>query len=483
MSANRNIQTQTLSQVQTLSPQQLLVAQLTEMPVEELRSRVERELEENPTLERMPSTESGSMEPDEGGGNENDAADFTADYSPDDVPDFIPGQGDNGGATSQWRDSRSFHDQLEEQIGYFKLSEHEEELLRYLIGSLDNDGLLRVPLTQIQDELEVYHNLQASIGELEHVLNILQHFEPAGVGARNLRECLLLQVQLGPDSESHDKKQLETLLRNYFDLLMLKRWDRIRVRMHLTDVEVARLQYDVRHLNPRPGNSPDESIEHNQHHISPDFIVETDSYGQVTVNLAYGNMPNLRANQEDQELLLQYSKQKPAQLSPSERDALTYVRENVGRAQQFIDAIQTRRQNLLKTMTAIVKRQHLFFETGDDTQLIPMTMGDLSKDTGLHISSISRAANSKWVQTTFGTYPLKWFFTTAARQDGENVSIRKIKAILKELIDKEDKHNPLSDETLTVELRKRNIDIARRTTAKYRESMGIPVARLRKTTI
>lgn len=478
MSATRNIQTQTLSQVQTLAPQQLLAAELIEMPVEELRSRVERELEENPTLERMPDTDADGYEPE--GGGESEASDFTADYAPDDVPDFIPGQGDNERSTAQWGESRSFHDQLEEQIGYFKLNEHEEELIRYLIGSLDNDGLLRTPLTQIQDELEVYHNISATIGELEHVLSILQHFEPAGVGARNLRECLLLQVQMAPDSGSQEKKQLETLLRNYFDLLMLKRWDRIRQRMHLTDVEVARLQYDVRHLNPRPGSAPDETLGHNQHQITPDFIVDTDPYGQVTVSLANGNVPSLRVNQEDQDLLAQYSEQKPAQLTRSERDALTYVRDNVGRAQLFIEALLTRRQNLLKTMNVIVKRQHIFFETGDDTQLVPMSMGDVAKDTGLHISTVSRAANSKWVQTTFGTYPLKWFFTTAARQDGDDVSVRKIKAILKELIDKEDKHSPLSDEVLTEELRKHNVDIARRTTAKYRESIGIPVARLRK---
>lgn len=481
MSATRNIQTQTLSQVQTLAPQQLLAAELIEMPVEELRSRVERELEENPTLERMPDTDADGYEPE--GGGESEASDFTADYAPDDVPDFIPGQGDNERSTAQWGESRSFHDQLEEQIGYFKLNEHEEELIRYLIGSLDNDGLLRTPLTQIQDELEVYHNISATIGELEHVLSILQHFEPAGVGARNLRECLLLQVQMAPDSGSQEKKQLETLLRNYFDLLMLKRWDRIRQRMHLTDVEVARLQHDVRHLNPRPGSAPDEALGHNQHQITPDFIVDTDPYGQVTVSLANGNVPSLRVNQEDQDLLAQYSEQKPAQLTRSERDALTYVRDNVGRAQLFIEALLTRRQNLLKTMNVIVKRQHIFFETGDDTQLVPMSMGDVAKDTGLHISTVSRAANSKWVQTTFGTYPLKWFFTTAARQDGDDVSVRKIKAILKELIDKEDKHSPLSDEVLTEELRKHNVDIARRTTAKYRESMGIPVARLRKISI
>lgn len=481
MSATRNIQTQTLSQVQTLAPQQLLAAELIEMPVEELRSRVERELEENPTLERMPDTDADGYESE--GGGESGASDFTADYAPDDVPDFIPGQGDNERSTAQWGESRSFHDQLEEQIGYFKLNEHEEELIRYLIGSLDNDGLLRTPLTQIQDELEVYHNISATIGELEHVLSILQHFEPAGVGARNLRECLILQVQMAPDSGSLEKQQLETLLRNYFDLLMLKRWDRIRQRMHLTDVEVARLQHDVRHLNPRPGSAPDEALGHNQHQITPDFIVDTDPYGQVTVSLANGNVPSLRVNQEDQDLLAQYSEQKPAQLTRSERDALTYVRDNVGRAQLFIEALLTRRQNLLKTMNVIVKRQHIFFETGDDTQLVPMSMGDVAKDTGLHISTVSRAANSKWVETTFGTYPLKWFFTTAARQDGDDVSVRKIKAILKELIDKEDKHSPLSDEVLTEELRKHNVDIARRTTAKYRESLGIPVARLRKISI
>ncbi len=475
-------QTQTLTQ--NLTPQQLLVSNLTEMPIEALYERVDEELKENVSLERDDQGDEWDKNMDaydgsnaEGGNNDYDQ---TADYSSaDDIPDNLPS------ARGQMPEeivgeTMSFYDQLEEQIGFFHLSSHEEELIRYLIGSLDDDGLLRTSLQQIQDELEVYHNVETSQEELEHILHTLQNFEPAGVGARTLQECLLLQVQHAPDRQSPIKQKLELLLSEYFDFLMQNRWDRIQHNMQLTESEVSRLQHEVRRLNPRPGNSMGESIGHNLQQITPDFIVETDPYGQLTMTLNKGRVPTLHVSDDDLSFLRSYEGRDLKDLARSEREGISYLRDRVERAQGFIDALQQRQMTLTTTMQAIMKMQHAFFETGDDTLLRPMTLEDVAKQTGLHLSTISRVSNSNWVQTTYGVYPLLWFFTSGARLSGDTVSIRSIKTTLKEIIDEEDKQQPLTDEALTTALQERGFDVARRTVTKYRVAMGIPIARMRK---
>ena len=474
--------TQVQAQTQTLSPQQLLVSHLTEMPVEALYERVDQELKDNVSLECDTAPEDW----DEGsydGESSNDSSetyDSRADYSsPDDVPDNMPSSGRSIPETVVG-ETLSFYDQLEEQIGFFHLNEHEEEIIRYLIGSLDDDGLLRISLQQIQDELEVYHNIPTSREELERILHILQNFEPAGVGARSLQECLLLQVQHNYDASSPLRQKLELLLTKGFDNLMLNRWDRIQHSLQLTDADVARLQHEVRRLNPRPGSSMGEAIGRNLQQITPDFIVETDPYGNLVMSLNNGRVPPLRISDDDLSFLRSYEGRDTKTLSRSERDGISYLRDRVERAQIFIDALEQRRQTLQSTMKAIIRLQRPFFESGDETQLRPMTLDDVAKATGLHLSTVSRVSNSKWVQTTFGIYPLRWFFTSAARLDGDTVSIRSIKTALKEIIDEENKRQPLTDEALTTALQQRGFDVARRTVTKYRVQMGIPVARMRK---
>lgn len=489
-SSQVNVQLQ--SQLQTLSPLQLLVSQLVEMPIEALYERVDRELQENVSLEADPTDSSdytGSSENSDysddsefpESSDNSDSSDYSADYSsPDDIPDNLP-SAHSGVTEAVTQETQSFYDQLEEQIGFFHLTQHEEEILRYLIGSLDSDGLLRISLQQLQDELEVYHNIPTSPQELEHILGILQNFEPAGIGARNLQECLILQVQHAPDHQSTVKQQLLFLLQNHFDSLMLKRWDRIQRSMRLSDADVSRLKREVHRLNPRPGSSMGEAVGRNLQQITPDFIVDTDSDGHLTLSLNNGHLPPLRVSKDDLDFLKSYDGRDTKDLSRSERDGVTYLRDRVEKAQGFIDALRQRRQTLTLTMQAIMKMQRPFFESGDETLLAPMTLEDVAKQTGLHLSTVSRVSNSKWVQTPFGVYPLRWFFTSAARlQGGDEVSVRNIQAALQEIVDAEDKQAPLSDDALARLLQERGYAVARRTIAKYREQLNIPVARLRK---
>lgn len=492
-SSQVNVQVQ--SQVQVLKPQQMLVSELTELPVDALYERVDRELKENVSLETdsdyredrdtespdgTDSTEDFSTDAAEDfdGGSIDD---YTADYgSPDDIPDNLP-KARSGITEVVTQEVQSFYDQLEEQIGFFHLTPHEEEIIRYLIGSLDDDGLLHIPLQQIQDELEVYHNILTSPEELEHILGILQNFEPAGIGARSLQECLILQVEHAPDHDSPTKQQLLQLLRTHFDSLMLNHWDRIRRAMRLSDAEVSRLRREVQRLNPRPGSSMGEAVGRNLQQITPDFIVEDDGYGQLTLTLNNGQLPPLRVNPDDIQFLKTYEGRDSRQLTHSERDAVTYLRDRVEKAQGFINALQQRQQTLIATMQGIMAFQRPFFESGDESLLRPMTLEDVAGKMGIHLSTVSRVSNSKWVQTPFGIYPLRWFFSSAARlQDGDEVSVRNIKATLQEIVDAEDKAAPLSDGALAQLLQERGYAVARRTVAKYREQMGIPIARLRK---
>ena len=483
------VQTQALNQTQTLTPQQLLVARLTEMPLEELREHIDMEVAANPTLEKTDETDgtdSYAAEDGIAGAGEEKESTATNTESPTFDPDDEPNSPASASGTEQanpiWADTTSFYDQLEEQTGYYHLSDHELEIIHYLIGSLDTDGLLRTPLQDIKDELEVYHNIPSTLEELEHVLSILQQFEPAGVGARSLQECLILQVEHSPDKQSSTKQKLLTLLRNHFESLRLLRWDRIQRSMHLTDGEVATLKREVRRLNPKPGSAMDEAVGRSFQQITPDFIVDTDPYGHITMTLNQGNIPTLSVNTDDMEFLRSMEGKSTKELSRGDREGLTFTKNNVEQAKNFIDAIQQRRHTMTVTMKAIIRLQRPFFETGDETSLRPMTLEDVAAQTGLHISTISRVSRSKWVETTFGTYELRWFFTSASKKQGDDspISVRETMAALHEIIDNEDKQHPLSDEALTAALKAKGYDTARRTITKYRVRMGLPVARLRK---
>ena len=464
-------QTQGQVQVQQMLPQQVLLVRLTEMPVEALQHRVELERMENPWLEASPDPSEG-----ENGGEGGDsfsppseeageAADALFDYrSEDDVPDFIngPSHSNNAAEFMAYDDTLSLTDRLREQMADFELTDHEKELMEYLIGSLDEDGLLGKSLAILADEAEIYQGINTSAEELEKVLKVLQQFDPPDIGARSLQECLLIQVERDEDIPGRDL--LIKMLGKYFDDFIHKRWQRIGQRLHIGEAQVEQLQREILRLNPRPGGSVGAKTADRTQSIQPDFLVDTDEDGTITVTLTRGNQPSLIISPD----------------ADGQKDA--FVRQYVERGQMFITALQQRAETMTRTMQAIVKLQKPFFQTGDETQLRPMRLEDVANVTGYDISTISRVANSKYVETTFGTYPLKWFFTHRATQnkEGDDVTARQLMASLRRLVDEEDKRQPYSDERLTQLLQQEGFSIARRTIAKYREQMGIPVARMRK---
>ena len=502
--AQKLVQSQALQQVQTLSPQQVLQVRLLEMPVSELEQRVKNEMIDNGALEERLGTpdENESREEDlydaaaDGGDLEGEDGGLPIDFyraavvrqamddyrSPDDVPDYL--LQDKGGKgrpeTMEYGDTTSFYEQMTEQMNECDLTPHEKDLMAYLIGSLESDGLLKKKLSTIADELEIYNGVQTSEAELEAVLTKLQRFDPPGIGARDLRECLLLQIRRDEKWGTRLKQQEYEIIDKMFDEFTHKRWDKIRQRLHLTEGEAERLQRDLKRLNPRPGSAMGEVAGHNWQQVVPDFRVETDDDGNITLSFNKGDVPELRISPSFMEIMDLADKGK-AKMGRAEREALQYTRQKIEKAQGFIEAIKLRRRTLTAVMQAIIDLQRPFFLEGDETLLRPMILKDVADRTGLDISTVSRAANSKYVETRYGTYPLKWFFSDGyVTEDGQEIATRKIQAALKELIEAEDKKKPLSDETLTTMLNEKGFPSARRTVAKYREQLGIPVARLRR---
>ena len=466
----RNIQTQEQTQgqvqVQQLLPQQVMLVRLMEMPVEALGHRVELECMENPWLERKEeengSTDNGQW-PMVNGQSEKDDASY--DYrSEDDIPDFLTGASHSNNAAEfmSYDDTLSLTDRLREQMADFDLTDHEKELMEYLIGSLDEDGLLKKSLAILADEAEIYQNINTNAEELEHVLEVLQQFDPPGIGARSLQECLLIQVRR--DEDNPYRALLIKVLDKCFDDFIHKRWQRIQQRLHINQAQAELLQREILRLTPRPGGTLGAKSADRAQAIQPDFYVDSDEDGTITVTLSRGNLPSLIISAD------------------ADGQQNTFVRQYVERGQMFINALNQRAETMTRTMQAIVKLQKPFFQEGDETLLRPMKLEDIADATGYDISTISRVSNSKYVETSFGTYPLKWFFTHKASQnnEGEDITARQIKAALRQHIEQEDNRQPLSDERLTQILQAEGFNIARRTIAKYRELMGIPVARLRK---
>lgn len=460
-------QTQQQVQVQQLLPQQVLLVRLTEMPVEALQHRVELECMENPWLERKEEEDDDyQMLPSSSGEDlEKETTDVTYDYkSEDDMPDFLTGisHSNNAAEFISYDDTLTLTDRLREQMADFELTDHEKELMEYLIGSLDSDGLLKKSLPILADEAEIYQGLNTNAKELERVLRVLQQFDPPGIGARSLQECLLIQVQR--DKQFPYREKFITLFTKYFDDFIHKRWERLSHKLHLSVWETEQLQKEVLRLNPRPGGTLGAKSADRAQSIQPDFLVDNDENGNLTVTLSRGNQPSLIISPD----------------ANGQQDA--FVRQYVERGQMFINALQQRSETMMRTMQAIVTLQKPFFQEGDETLLRPMKLEDVADSTGYDISTISRVSNSKYVETPFGTYPLKWFFTHRAVQndEGDDVTAHQVMATLRNYIDNEDKGQPLSDERLTQMLHADGFNVARRTVAKYREQMGIPVARMRK---
>ena len=374
--------------------------------------------------------------------------------------------------------TESFYDQLKEQMGELDLSERDRDIMEYLIGSLDDDGLLRKPLDAVSEELAIYHNIDATVGEIEHVLLLLQAFDPAGIGARSLQECLILQIERRPTSRL--QSLMTSVVNDYFEEFTRKHWDKIQAALGLDDTQADVLFRELRKLNPRPGASLGETVGRSLQQITPDFIIDTQDDGTVSFTLNNGEVPELKVSQSFVDSMKEYQTNKE-HLSRQTKEALLYIKKKVDAAQGFIEAVKVRRQTLTLTMRVIIQLQRQFFIDGDEASLRPMNLRDVAEKTGLDMSTISRVSNSKYAQTRWGTFPLRHFFSDSYVTDsGEELSTRKIKAALHDLIDAEDKTKPLSDDALKEMLAQKGFPIARRTVAKYREQLGVPVARMRK---
>ena len=324
----------------------------------------------------------------------------------------------------------------------------------------------------------MYNNVDVSEEAVADVLTVLQGFDPAGVGARSLKECLMLQIERKPDGKL--KELMTKVVRNHYDEFTKKHWGSIAQELGLNDIQVKALQQEMKRLNPKPGSSLGETVGRSVNQITPDFIIDTDDEGNVSFTLNKGEIPDLRVSRSFADMAEEFSKNS-AGMNRQAKEALLYAKEKVDKAKAYIDAVRQRRQTLYKTMKAIAEWQHDFLRDGDESELKPMILKDIAQKTGLDISTISRVSNMKYAQTRWGTYPLRFFFTDSyTTSDGEDVSTRKIKMALKEIVDGEDKKKPLSDDAIADMLASKGMAIARRTVAKYREQMGLPVARLRK---
>lgn len=481
---------------QAVSQQQLLQSHLIELPIQQFAERIETEMHDNPALEsdsENPDLQEYPDYPDSPEATDDfdvqrereersdalDAALENIGRDDEDLPVYHGGQSSVEEREEMvYGQSVSFYDELLEQVGEMELSDQERYVMEYLIRSLDDDGFLRTPLENIADELAIYHNIDLSTGQLETVLKKLQRLDPPGIGARTLQECLLLQVNRR--EKSAITLSMEKVLTNYFDEFTKKHWDKIAQQMTMDELQAETVFHELRRLNPKPGAAMGETIGRSMQQITPDFVVDTQDDGTVTFSLNNGDVPQLQVSQSFADLLKEYQSNKDG-LSRQMKEALLYTKQKVDAAQSFIDAVQVRRRTLTLTMKAIIQLQHRFFEEGDEALLRPMILKDVAERTGLDLSTVSRVSNSKYVQTRWGIFPLKYFFSDGyVTESGEELSTREIKATLRELIDAEDKRKPMSDDALSEALKEKGYPIARRTVAKYREQLGIPIARLRK---
>lgn len=486
---SRQVQTHAQQQVQTLSPQQVLTVKLLELPTVELEERIHSEVLDNPALEEGHDNEEEGYDDDYASGDEstldmNEKEDLSlGDYrTEDDIPDYKLQENnkskENAPEEIPFSDNVSFYETLKEQLDMQNLSPEEKQLGEYIIGSLDDDGLLRKSVDALVDELAIYQGVSTSQEELEHVLAIIQDFDPPGIGARSLQECLLLQIARKEDSPL--RKIEYDIISKCCDDFTKKNKDKILQKLNITEEQYQQAVAELVKLNPRPGSSMGEVIGKNMQQIVPDFIVETEDDGTIHLSLNNRNVPELRLSRNFVDMLDEYTRNKENQ-SKETKDALMFLKQKVDAAQGFINAVKQRQQTLLSTMQAIIDLQRPFFQEGDEALLRPMILKDVAERTHLDISTISRVSNSKYVQTNFGIYPLKFFFSDGyITESGEELSVREIKRILKECIEKEDKTKPYTDDELADELKKKGYPIARRTVAKYRQQLNIPIARLRR---
>ena len=490
---------QSLSQklLQKLSPQQIQLMKLLQVPTVALEQRIKEELEINPALEEgaeadenettdetqdeISDTDSEFDENGEPKEKEREEDDFDiSEYIQDDEPYYKLNV--NNTSPDEERNEiplsvgNTFHEMLLNQLGLCDFDDKEYLIASHIIGSLDDDGYLRRELRSMVDDLAFSQNVETTEEELLEILKMIQTFDPAGVGARDLQECLLLQLDRKGESNP-DIILARKIIADYMDEFSKKHYEKIERTLNLSGDELKHAVNEILHLNPRPGGSYSDEHRSSQH-VVPDFLISNiDNALELTLNSR--NAPDLRISRQYNEMLETYSKD--SKNNKASRDAMMFVKQKLDAAKWFIDAIRQRQLTLIRTMDAIMNYQKEYFLDGDEKKLRPMILKDIADIVGLDISTISRVANSKYVQTPFGTFLLKSFFSEALSTDsGEEVSSREVKKILSDYISAEDKHKPLPDEKLMKLLNDKGYNIARRTIAKYREQLGIPVARLRK---
>ena len=468
---------------QRLSPQQIQLMKLLQVPTMELDQRIKQEIEENPALEEgaeVDEFEEKEEDYDDDFESNNDDDFDIADYLDDDSPDYKTSASNKGkdddDKVMPLSSGQSFQDRITEQLHMLDLNDKEFTIADTLIGNLDESGYLNRDLEALVDDLAFSTNIETTEKEIEHILFLIQELDPAGIGARNLQECLLLQIERKQDGDI-TKYTAKKILQDYFEEFTKKHYDKIQAKLEIEDDDLREAIAEIIKLNPKPGGSMKESSK-NMQQIVPDFMI-TEFEGKLELSLNGRNAPDLKVSQGYEQMLRTYSE--GGKTSKSDKEALTFVKQKLDGAKWFIDAIRQRQNTLLMTMTAIMNYQRGFFLTGDETNMKPMILKDIAEIVNLDISTISRVANSKYVQTNYGIYSLKYFFSESLSTDsGEEVSTREVKKILSEAILAEAKKKPLTDEKLTTLLKEKGYNIARRTVAKYREQLNIPVARLRK---
>ncbi len=464
-----------LKQQQKLSPLQIQTIKLIELPIQELEQRVRKELEENPVLEDSPAEK-------EDGDDASDMEEGDVSLSDLDADDPIPSyklKVNNYGKDERpeyntFSVKQSFTQSLMEQLGYRELTERQRSIAAFIVGSLDDDGYLRRDLDSLVDDLAFRAGIETDRKEVEQMLSVVQEFDPAGVGARDLRECLLLQLKAMP--ESHDVVNARKILRDYFQDFSNRHFQRIMSKLGLSEEEMKAAMGKIVKLNPSPGGQIDDSYNDKAQQIVPDFKLDLVD-GNLVLTMPRFSLPELRVNKKYADILMDAANSSTRQ----KKEAATFVKQKIDSAKWFVEALKQRHNTLLTTMQAIIDYQHDYFMDGDESHLRPMVLKDIADRTKFDISTISRVVNSKYIETHFGIFSLKYFFSEGLEnKEGEEVSTRKLKKVLQECVDAEDKHKPLTDDQLVKEMGDRGYNVARRTIAKYRGQLGIATARLRK---
>ena len=467
-------QKQVLSLQQKLSPQQIQMIKLLELPAVQLEQRIKQEIEDNIVLEEEERSSEDDEQPQQISVDEYLHDDDTPSYKSR-INNFSK---DDKQRPVYLTEGRSLQEYLIEQLRYRNLPERDMRLAVYLVGSIDEDGYLRRDLESVADDIAFTVGVETTAGELERLLNVIHELEPAGIGARDLRECLLLQMAQMPIN-TRPRRLARKILTNYFDEFVKKHYEKLMARLQISEDDFREAIAEIRRLSPKPGNLYAEGGTDTTPYIIPEFLLDYQD-GRFTLSLNSYNVPEVRVNRRYMEMIREMVGS-DGRVREKDKEAIQFVKSKIDSAKWFISAIKQRHDTLMRTMQTILDYQEEYFKDGDKSKLRPMILKDIADRTGLDVSTISRVVNSKYVQTQFGIILLKSLFSEAMQTDsGEEVSSYEIKNILQECIDEEDKRRPLTDETLMDILNSKGYRIARRTVAKYREMLGIPVARLRK---